>query len=310
MADGPKEKLYVENTRGGDVSVVDIPSFEVTGSIPVGEHPDDVLASADGETIYVNRQGPRDLVAVDLASGEIAWTVQLEGIPHHLGLAKDGEQVYVALYNELRDNVVDVASQQIVERPFTGFGSHGVHIGEQKVYVGSMVMDHLAVLDAATYQLEKFIPFPEAVRPFDTADEEAMYLQLSKRHGFVVADLESGEIVREVDLPELPAGTEFPAHYPHTVNHGLRITPDRRHLLAAGSIAGYVCVYTVPGLEHVKTIDVGEEPNWIVFSSDDSLAYITNRAEDTVSVISLSALEEIERIKVGQYPQRMAVVAG
>lgn len=304
----PDEVLYVENTRSDDVSIVRVPGFAEVGRIGVGHHPDDVIASPDGRTLYVNRQDTRDLVAIDADTRDIRWTVELEGIPHHLGLAADGRHVYVAIFNELRDNVVDVESREIVARPFTGFGAHGVHVGERAIWVGSMVHDHLAVLDHG-YETKSFVPVPEGVRPFcPTADERTMYLQLSKTHGFVVVDLEAEEIVERVDLPPLPEGVEPPRHFPHTVNHGLKLTPDDRYVLAAGSIANYVAVYTVGDHELVKTVDVGAEPNWIVFSTDAALAYVSNRAEDTVSVLSLEGLEEIERIKVGTYPQRMAVV--
>lgn len=305
------ELVFVENTNGGDLSVISVPGYEVTRSIPVGEHPDDVIASADGNLLFVNRQGPRDLVAVDVSSGEIVWTVQLSGIPHHLGLTTDGRQVYVALFNELRDEVIDVSTREIVARPFTGFGAHGVHVASsgERVYVGSMVHDHLAVLDPKTWKTISLIPMPEGVRPFDlTNDSKRMYVQLSKRHGFVVVDLEKEAIVEEVDLPPVPPDVEWPVHFPHTVNHGLKLTPDNRYVFAAGSVAGYVCVYTVPDHDLVATIDVGAEPNWIVWSTDASHAYVSNRAEDTVSVLSVDELREVKRITVGKYPQRMAVV--
>src|SRR5439155_9408877 len=131
--------------------------------------------------------------------------------------------------------------------------------------------------------------------------------QLSRVHGFDVVDLETDDVIRSVELPPLPPEIRRPRFFPHTVNHGLKITPDDRTLLAAASIAGYVAFYALPDCVLVGRVPVGAEPNWIVLSSDTSLAFASNRAEDTVSVIDIDAKSEVARVRVGSYPQRMAV---
>ena len=78
--------------------------------------------------------------------------------------------------------------------------------------------------------------------------------------------------------------------------------------MAAGSAADYVCAYSLPDLALQATIPVGDEPNWIVFTADNRYAYVSNRASDNVSVIDVRKLEEIKRIPVGDYPQRMRIV--
>jgi YVTN family beta-propeller protein len=52
---------------------------------------------------------------------------------------------------------------------------------------------------------------------------------------------------------------------------------------------------------------VGKDPNWIVFTKDGRLAFVSNRGSDTVSVIDVGGLREVKQIPVGKYPQRMAV---
>jgi YVTN family beta-propeller protein len=281
------------------------------GEIEVGHHPDDLIASPDGEVIYVNRQETRDLVAVDTASRSIVWSVQLDGLPHHLGITPDGRRLYVAIFDRSVDAVIDTESRTVVAHPVTGWGTHGVFRspGGERFYVGSMFLDMISVVDVATWSTLRAIPMREGVRPFSiTSDERRLYAQLSRVHGFDVVDLETDEVIRSVDLPPLPPEMDRPRFFPHTVNHGLKITPDDRLLLAAASIAGYVAFYALPECALMGTVPVGAEPNWIVLSSDDSLAFVSNRAEDTVSVIDIEAKAEVARVKVGSYPQRMAVV--
>jgi YVTN family beta-propeller protein len=305
-----RDLIYVENTNGGTVSIIDSIRLEVVGEIEVGHHPDDVIASPGGEIIYVNRQETRDVVAVDTVSHSILWNVELDGMPHHLGITPDGRLLYVALFDQSVDAVIDTKSHAVVAQPATGWGTHGVFRspGGERFYIGSMFLDMISVVDVATWSTLRAIPMREGVRPFAiTSDERRLYAQLSRVHGFDVVDLETDEVILNVDLPSLPPEIRRPRFFPHTVNHGLKITPDDRKLLAAASIAGYVALYALPECELIDTVPVGAEPSWIVLSSDTSLAFVSNRAEGTVSVIDIDARTEVARVKVGSYPQRMTV---
>ena len=95
------------------------------------------------------------------------------------------------------------------------------------------------------------------------------------------------------------------------MNHGLGISPDGRYLVANGSLIGITAIYSMPDLTLLGTVPVGREPNWVAFSSDSKFAYVSNRRDNTLSVISLGQRKEIARLQVGEFPQRMttAVVA-
>jgi YVTN family beta-propeller protein len=101
---------------------------------------------------------------------------------------------------------------------------------------------------------------------------------------------------------------KLPDRFPFNVNHGLEMSPDKRHLLAAGSLAGNVEVYTVPELKHVATIPVSPDPNWIVFSTSGEFAYVSGRRNNEVSVIDMKSLKEAKRITgLGAGPSRMRI---
>jgi DNA-binding beta-propeller fold protein YncE len=306
---GGGEYLYVENTFGGDITVIDIPGHKVVSTIPaakVGHHPDDVTLSPNGEVLYVNRLDTRDLLAISTATEEVLWILKLGGIPHHTAISGDGRRLYVPIYNENFTEVVDTQKREVTARIPTGFGGHSLVLSDDgtRGYVGSILHDRISVFDTATNKVLNRIPFPEGVRPFVVSrDQKRVYAQLSKMHGFVVADLETGRIGQTVHLP--PLGKEIPAEYPHTVNHGLTFTPDRKYLVAAASLSDYVAILSYPDMSVVATVPVGKEPGWVSCNRDGRFCYSSNRVEDTVSVISMQERKEIARIKVGDFPQRM-----
>jgi len=320
---GAGEVLFVQNTNSGDVTRVSIPEHEVAGTIDIGKYTDDVEAAHDQSTLYVNRIDTAGLpqamnvgesgevIAVDPLTHEIRWRLELDGMPHHMTVSPDNRYVFVPLFDRLWCAVVDTKEQAVVQMIPVGWGGHGTLLSpdQERLYIGSMMMDHIMVVDVGTRLPVDRITFEDGVRPFViTPDGETMYVQLSRLHGFKIVDLEKGEVVGAKKLPPLPEDIEIPRTFPHTVNHGLGLTPDGKHLFAAASIAGYVAVYTVPELELVTTIPVGEEPNWIVFNELGAYAYVTNRMSDTVSVIDTETMKVIKTVTVGKYPQRMAVV--
>lgn len=317
------EFLYLENTDSGTISVIDLPGHTVVSTIKLGAYLDDVAASSDGTVLYANRvnsagnaQAKRagesgEVIAVSTETERIQWRAPVHGWPHHMTLSADDRFVYVPLFDRPWMEIVDTQKHAVVKQFWIGFGGHGTRLSPDgsRLYVGSMFLDTLSVFDLETLRPVKVIPFKDAVRPFTfTRDEKTLFVQLSRLHGFEVVDLPEGRITREVALPALSDEVELPKFYPHTYNHGLELSPDETLLLAAGSVAGYVCAYSVPELDLKATIPVGEEPNWIVFSSDGAFAYVSNRKSNELSVISVPELKEIKRIPVGKYPQRMRIV--
>jgi YVTN family beta-propeller protein len=311
----PKEYLYVGNTLGGDLSVVEIPAHRVVGTIPaavVGNSPDDVIATRAGDVLYVSRLDTKDVIAVSTATERLLWRAEVGGTPNHLTLSRDERFLYVPLYDRGELAVVDTRSHAVVKRLPVGAGAHGTLLGPsgKSVYVGMMEANQVAVVDVATNTVRRIIRMPEGVRPFQLSpDETRLYAQLSKLHGFAVVDLRRDSVVRTVALPtpggRAPAGRAELSHW--VVNHGLGLTPDGKYLVANASLSGFTAIYAVPGLELLGTVPVGREPNWVAFSRDGRFAYVSNRRENTVSVISVAERREVARLEVGEFPQRMAV---
>ncbi len=318
-----KEYLYVHNTYSGDISKIAIPEHEVVGKIPVGFYMDYVNKSPDGRTLYANRiygdlpGAPvkhigvdGELIAIDTATDELRWRLDLDGMPHHIAVSKDGRHVFVPYYDTWWLAVVDVEQRQIVKKIWIGHGGHGTKVSAdgKRLYVGSMMNDTLTVIDTDKLKVSNVFQFRDGVRPFVfPKDESVIYVQQSWLHGFIVLDPATRK-QRTVNLPDLGREVPTPFRYPHNVNHGIALNPAETELWAAGSALQFVAVYKHPGLEHVTNIPVGKDANAIAFSGDGKYAYVTNRRDNNLSVIDAHKHQEIKRIPLGKYPQRMVVI--
>jgi DNA-binding beta-propeller fold protein YncE len=139
-------------------------------------------------------------------------------------------------------------------------------------------------------------------------DETLLYYQVEKFHGVDVMDLKTGRVVKSVDLPALPAGTKLPQAYPYSYDHGIAMSPDGKTLFAAGTVANYVAVYTLPDLTLVKTIPTGTNPRQLLVTRDGNYVVTANTGEGTLGFIDARTLVEVKRVKTGERPQFMTQV--
>jgi YVTN family beta-propeller protein len=206
--------------------------------------------------------------------------------------------------------VIDLEKREVIHKILNGHGSHGSKLSKDGglLYVGSMMNDHLTLIDTKTFGIAGRVHFRDGVRPFAiTADGKRAYVQQSWLHGFVVVDLERREKLRTVLLPD---ADKMPVDdtYPQDANHGIVLSKDESLLLVNGSVYGYLAIFSHPELELLATVPVGRDPNAIGLSGDGRYAYVSNRVSGDLSVIDIAARKEIRRIPLGEKTQRMVVI--
>ena len=79
----------------------------------------------------------------------------------------------------------------------------------------------------------------------------------------------------------------IPTTWPYNVVHGIAVTPDDKMLFADSVLENYVAAYR-SRLQASGDDPVDDDPNWMSFSGDGKLLYVTNRGANNVSVISVT----------------------
>ena len=314
-----QQLVFVENSHDGTVSIIDAGTLKVVGSMNVGLSPDEIVASPKGDVLYLarivrpenGRPAPGgELVAIDPSTRAILYRVPLRGSPNHIALTPDGLRIYVTIVTGNHVAVVDPARRAVIDSVLVGTGPHDIEVSRdgQRAYVGLIRGTEVVVFETATNKVIARVPFSENVRPLTlTHDETRLFVQLSHTHAFQVVNTHNWRTAETVAMP-LPPGVQLPKPMPIDVNHGLRVTLDGKYLIANGSLFDLTAIYSVPDVQLVATIPVGHDPNWITLTPDGKRAFVSNRQSNDVSVIDLASRKEVARIKVGDYPQRMASV--
>src|SRR5262245_42472184 len=107
-APGAMRKLYVANTSGDSLSVIDLARREIIGEIKIGKHPHGLAASPDGRSLYVSVESERVVKVIDAVSDKPGEAIPTTGVPNQLAITPDGRWVYVAINSSGKADVIDV----------------------------------------------------------------------------------------------------------------------------------------------------------------------------------------------------------
>jgi YVTN family beta-propeller protein len=302
-------RVYVTNSKGDDVTVIDPATMKVVGSIKTGANPHGVVASPDRRTLYISVEGTDELIAVDVATNEVKWRVKVGRAPNEVSITRDGRKVFVPLRNDNAIDVVDTTSMKVIDHLKAPEWPHNTYVSAngRHLYLGTMAGSRITIYDTATHKQINEIAPGDWVRPIALCrDEKLAYVALSKLHGFAVVDLNAGKTIRRVELPALPAGTEVPPY--DTLTHGLALTPNERELYVTSMAGKAIYAFSVPELKQLAKIDVGRYPNWISINPDGRMVWVSNQLDDTVSAIDTRTKKVVATIPVGHEPKRLLAV--
>lgn len=302
-------KLYVTNSAGDNIHIIDLGTFRVIGEIRTGDHPHGAAVSADGRRFFTTVEGNNTLLVIDSATDQILQSIKLSGLPNQCAVTPDGKFVGVPIRGGDSVDIVDVTAGRIVKNLPVKV-PHNCYNAQRNdhVWVTSMGDHKVNLIDLKTLTYLAEIPVGGIPRPLAvTRDEKTLYCQLSDLHGFVVADVRTGKVIAKVELPPLPPGVTLPV--PNTPSHGLALTPDEKELWATSCGTDTVYVYDTVSKKVVGKVRTGNGPAWLTFTPDGKYCCVSNVLGDDVSIIDAAKRQEVARIKVGKMPKRLVVAS-
>jgi len=90
-------RIYVANSDGDNVTIIDPVSNRVAGELKVSKNPHGIVPSPDKSRFYVSSESEDLLDVVDRASSKIIRKIPLERRPNNVAITPDGKRVYVCI---------------------------------------------------------------------------------------------------------------------------------------------------------------------------------------------------------------------
>ena len=301
-------RIYVTNSLGDDITVIDVASRKVVDDIHVGKGVHGICAAANGRTIFSTIESENNLKTIDTATDKIVNTIALTGRPNQCAATPDGHYVGVPIRDRDSVDIVDTELNKVVKvlpvsSPHNSYNASS----NDRMFVSSMGDHAIDLIDLKTMSYTEKIPVGGIPRPYAVSrDGQLLYSALTDLHGFVIASIPDRRVITRVELPPAPPSSCILE--PRTPTHGLELTPDSKSLWVTSLGDGGVYVYDVATKKISKEIHTGECPNWITVSSDGSYVAVSNSASDDCSIIDASTRQEIARVKVGKGPKRLLAV--
>jgi YVTN family beta-propeller protein len=305
-------KLYVANTSGDTLSVIDLKRRAVVREIPVGSHPHGLAASPDHTRLYCSVESGRALKVIDTASDEITGSVALTGRPNQLAVTPDGRWLYVAINDNGTADVVDTRALQVAKTLSIGRSPHNCYCprGAASIYVTSIGDQLVKRFDYnREHVLLQTVRFDGPVRPLCvTRDEKKLFVALQDLHGFGWADLTTGKQAGRMEQPLPPP--EKRSRFAYMNTHGLEVRPGDRELWVTSFIGNGLMIYDITGEtpRYVTTAAVGDAPNWLTFSPDGKYAYSANAGANSITIVDCDRRQAVQDIQVGPVPKRLLEV--
>lgn len=306
-----RQKLYITNSAGNDVTVVDVATNQVLATVEVGPHPHGIAVPAAQDLVLITIEGGKqgELVYLDPFTDKVTKRINIGPAPNQLAVTPDGKWAYIPV-NDGHYEVVDVPAGKIVERIFTGGRPHNTLCSAdgRRMYMSPMgAPKKVSIADVSTHKIIAEVPFSNVVRPIAvTKDEKRLFAEVDGLVGIEMADVPSRKLIARV-----PAMLDDKHKKVGSRSHGLGIRPDEKEVWECDVEHMEVHVYDItgPAPKQTATIPMGGRVYWLTFSPDGKMAYVSVRSRNETAVVDTMTKEIVARVPAGKEPKRLLIVS-
>jgi YVTN family beta-propeller protein len=317
-------RVYVTNSAGDSIDVIDPATNKVVQEIKGIEAAHGIGFAPDGSNVYVSNESDSTLDVFDRESGTLIKKIALSAHPNNIAVTRNGDRVVVAIARE--PGAVDVIDTKTLtlKKTIPVHGRlHNIYVTPDGKYavMGSIPKKLVTVVDLATEEIAWELKLDLGVRPMtieanDDGSTRRIFAQLSDFNGFAVIDFATRKEVTKVKLPDPPAEFETDSERATAPSHGIGVAPDRKTLWVTSIPNNAVYVYSLADLSLIGRVDLpslklpGHNPlsavaNWVTFTPDGTLVYISNASLRSVTAIDTKAMKVVAEIPVGEVPKRI-----
>ena len=214
------------------------------------------------------------------------------------------DTLVVANKAEATVSLIDLGTGEVAATLSTGTGPHEVGVSPD----GSLALvtnygtreepgSSLTLIDVGAAEVVRTLELPEGSRPHGVAwlDGRRAAVTCEGLGALLVVDTESGEVLARIET-----GQE--------VSHMVVVAADGGRAYVANIGSGTVSVLDLEGRALIKNVPTGEGAEGIDLAAGGEQLWVTNRAEDTVTVLDPATLEALAELPSANFPIRARAV--
>lgn len=269
-----------------------------------------VLASAPGFAspfAYVTNQGSHDVSVIDLANRQTVTTIKVDRGPAAVATADATGSVFIGHPEAGSIAVIDMRSQQVVQRVQTpgGGGANGggpmglaVSPDGKRLLASDWAHGQLWVYDVAdapagrVRELTRIAVGHYPAGVIFSPDGRSAFVAERDDDRVAVFDVETGALRERLDVGKHP--------------FALAIDAARERLYVLNVYSDDISVIDLRSLKPLRRVPVGRAPYGAAVSADGRHLFVTNQQGDSVSMLDAETLEPITMLDGFGYPEGIA----
>ena len=300
-----KPVLAVLNKAEATLVFIDPVSMKVTGRVPTGDGPHEVVFSEDGKTAFVANYGAQtpgtSLSVIDVASAKETRRVDVSPLMRPHGIQMIGGKLYFTAEVNRAIARYDPASNKIDW--LMGTGQNGSHMvvgssDQRRFYTANIGSDSVT---AFTFQnvppsgsMITQIPVGKQPEAIDLSpDGKEVWVGLNTEGGIDVIDTSTNKVVKRIDLGGRP--------------YRVRFTRDGKFVVNPTWPTNELIIVDAGTKAITKRIKIEGVPFGIDFSKDGTYAFVTALKPDKVYKVNLTTGTVEGSAETGNQPDGVAV---
>ena len=290
----------LENT----LTIVDPDTLRTRGTVPTGEAPHELIASADGRMAFVCNYGTAErpgntISVIDLAQRKEIKRVDLGALLRPHGITESNGKIYFTIEGSRAVARYDPAVDRIDW--IMGTGQGGTHMlvvarSSGKVYTANRDSDTVSAIapssGTSAWSITQIAvgKAPEGIGL--SPDEREVWAAHRGDGGISIIDTATDKVKETLRIGRAPIRVRF--------------TMDGRRVFISDSQGNEVVVFDASTRKELKRIPVSGVPGGILVEPSGRRAYVASTQTKKVSVINLEDLSVTHTIESGRGPDGLA----
>jgi YVTN family beta-propeller protein len=294
----PPLTLLVGNKNDNTMVFVDPATNKVLGSVPTGNGPHEVAASADGKLAFVANYGTgpapgSTITVVDIVNQKVLRTVDISPLQRPHGLAFADGKLYFTVEANRAVGRYDPAANKVDWIMGTGQNTtHMVVAGKDgRLFTANIGGNSISIIERTGVTAIPVGKGPEAIDV--SPDGKELWTGHSQDGGVSIIDPASRKVIQTLSI-----GTKR--------SNRLQFTPDGKRVLISDLDGNEVVVLDAASRKEIKRVKMGRTPEGILMAKDGAHAYVAEAGENRIAIIDLNTLEVTGHLTTGNGPDGMA----
>jgi hypothetical protein len=295
------------------LSIVDPATLKVTGQVPSGPDPHEVIASDDGRFAYISNYGGsyNTITPVDLSKPQALPAIDLGALRGVHGLAYVGGKLWFTAEGAKAVGSYDPTSSKIDW--ILGTGQNRTHMIYMSPDLGRFITTNIA---SATITIgekvaqrgpsngpprlpggdwnETIIPVGRGAEGFDLSpDRKEIWVANAQDGTISIVDFAGKKLIQTLEANVKGANR-------------LKFTPDGKQVFVSSLSSPDLAIFDAVGRKEAKRVKIGHGAAGLLMQPDGSRAFVACTPDSYVAIIDLKTLEITGHIEAGKQPDGLA----